>query len=42
LLEAFNALVSFLNGNNSYYYSKYGFTFSQDHMEGEITVAIGL
>ena len=41
-LEAFDTLVNLLYGNISYNYSKYGFTSSQDPIEAEITVAIGL
>ena len=41
-LEAFGALVKLLYGNISYNYSKYGYTSSQEPIEAEITVAIGL
>ena len=41
-LEAFDTLVNLLYGNISYNYSKYGFTSSQDAIEAEITVTIGL
>ena len=41
-LEAFDTLVNLLYGNISYNYSKYGFTSSQDPIEAEIAVAIGL
>ena len=41
-LEAFGALVKLLYRNISYNYSKYGYTFSQEPIKVEITVAIGL
>jgi hypothetical protein len=34
-LEAFGALVKLLYGNNSYNYSKYGYTSSQEPIEAE-------
>ena len=41
-LEAFDTLVNLLYGNISYNSTNNGFTSSQDPMEAEITVAIGL
>jgi hypothetical protein len=41
-LEAFGAHVKLLYGNISYNYSKYGYTSSQEPIEAEITLAIGL